>query len=98
MERNRRVTIAWHRAHGPQYLAALARSAGDPDYRIPDRFGDLGRAAAVSLVVTALRTYASPDLLAALDEHEPVFGAAVAGNDTIAELLRTWEESRQPVG
>lgn len=98
VERNRRCTIAWHRARGPEYLAALARSAGDPDYRIPERFGDLDRAAAVRLVVTALRTYASPDLLAALDEHEPVLGAAVAGNDTITELLRTWEESRQPVG
>lgn len=98
VDRHRRFTVAWHRSQGPAYLAALARSARDPDYRIPDSFAGLSRAEAAHRVATAVRACGSPELVAALDEHGPLLARAIAEGDTVEEILRTWEESRQPVG
>jgi len=98
VERHRRFTVAWHRSQGPAYLAALARSARDPDYRIPDGFAGLPRAEAAHRVVTALRVCGSSELVAALDKHGPLLARAIAEGETVEEILRTWEESRQPVG
>ncbi len=94
----RAFTVAWHRAQGPAYLAALARSARDPDYRIPRVFAGIDRAQAADRLAAVLRAVASDELVADLDEHGHGLRRAIVGGDDIDELIDLWEGSRLLAG
>ena len=98
VESHRRFTIAWHRGGGPAYLAAVARSVRDPDFRIPRRLAGVDRAEAVHRLTAALRATGTPDLLADLDLWGESLGHVLAEADTVEQLLEKWVVARQLVG
>ncbi|MCW5556768.1 MAG: hypothetical protein KIT22_02835 [Verrucomicrobiae bacterium] len=97
VERRRRFTVAWQRSQGPAYLAALARSARDPAFRIPQRIRGVDRTGAARYMADALRISGSPALVKDLDALGPALMEALIGGDTVGEILRHWEEARLAV-
>jgi hypothetical protein len=97
VNRGRRFTVAWHRAQGPAYLAALARSARDPSYRIPQRINGVSRNESARRLADALRRSGSPTLTADLQRLGPALAASLVRGDTIAEVLHQWEDARLAV-
>lgn len=85
----RRVTVAWHRAQGPAWLAALARGARHADYRLPDEIAGVTRAAAFTQVHAALAQYGGEALRADLAAWSASLRAAFADSRTTGELLDT---------
>lgn len=98
VERRRRFTVAWQRCQGPAYLTALARSARDPAYRIPQRIRGISRADAARHIADALRVSASPALAQDLEALGPALADALVQGDTVSEILRQWEEARLNAG
>ncbi|MGD9702226.1 MAG: hypothetical protein AB7Q42_13630 [Acidimicrobiia bacterium] len=94
----RRFTVAWHRSQGPAYVAALARSARDPSFRIPRTFAGVERSVATRQLSDALRRLGSHELVADLDSWGPPLQRALSEGDSVAELIEIWEDSRQPAG
>ncbi|MFE0100605.1 hypothetical protein [Streptomyces sp. NPDC059009] len=85
----RRVTVAWHRAQGPAWYAALARGARHGDYQLPADIGGVTRAAAYSRMVAVLAQYGSEDLCADLAQWHEQLRTAFTGARTTGELLDT---------
>jgi hypothetical protein len=98
VNRGRRFTAAWHRAQGPAYLAALARSARDPIYRIPQRINGVARHEAARRLADALRRTGSAALTTDLQALGPALASSLIHGDTIAEVLQQWEEARLVAG
>jgi hypothetical protein len=98
VNRGRRFTVAWHRAQGPAYLAALARSAHDQSYRIPQRINGVSRNEAARRLADALRRSASAAFAADLQTLGPALTSALIRGDTIGEVLQEWEEARLAAG
>ncbi len=94
VNQRRRFTVAWQRYQGPAFLAAFARSAHDPLYRIPAAIHGVTRREAAQHVASALRATASAPLRADLEVHGPALAAAFVERDTLAEMLQTWEDAR----
>jgi hypothetical protein len=94
---HRRVTIAWHRGKGPAWLAAFARSARHPEYRLPVEIDGVSRLRAVSDLHAALLVAGSDELRAEL-RHLPDFVVvALAGCETVEQLLRLIEHEPAPL-
>ncbi|MEU9338557.1 hypothetical protein AB0D49_36315 [Streptomyces sp. NPDC048290] len=83
----RRVTVAWHRAQGPAWAAALLRGARHPGYRLPDRIDGITRAEALTRLRDALDQYGSPALRADLAHWYPPLLAAFTRGHTTRALL-----------
>jgi len=79
----RTFTVAWHRNHGPAWLAALGRSAREPIYRIPNEIEGIPRDVAIHKIATALRAEASLRLREDLDAMLEPLGGALAAADTV---------------
>jgi hypothetical protein len=94
VNQRRRFTVAWQRFQGPAFLAAFARSAQDPLYRIPQQIQGVTRHDAAHHIAEALRLTASPELRADLDAGGPALSAAFLERDTLADMLQTWEDAR----
>ena len=87
----RAVTVAWHRSKGPTFLAALARSAREPAYRIPAEIEGVTREQALRSLGNVFTAYGSPALRAAIEVHGPDLIDAFLGSDTVAEYLEMLE-------
>lgn len=98
VNRGRRFTVAWQRAQGPAFLAALGRSARDPVYRIPRRINGVSRNEAARRLADALRYSGSPALTADLQALGPALSSSLVHGDTLAEVLERWEEARLTAG
>ncbi|WP_369373052.1 hypothetical protein [Streptomyces sp. cg36] len=85
----RRVTVAWHRAQGPAWYAALARGARHTDYRLPADIGGVTRAAAYARMHAVLAQYGGETLRADLAAWSEPLRKAFTGARTTAELLDT---------
>jgi len=83
--------VAWQRNRGPTFLAALARSAKEPIYRIPREIGGVTRKEAVLAMQTLLETHGSESLRADLRSHGAELAGLLARSETAAELIDTWE-------
>jgi hypothetical protein len=96
----RPVTVAWHRSGGPTFLAALARSARVPEYRVPDQVNGVSLAEAAVAMREALLRHGSQRLRDDIDVHGDRLLAAITGQDTAEGLARAWEaqSSPEPVG
>jgi hypothetical protein len=84
---DRHVTVAWHRAQGPAWIAALARSARRPAYLLPHEIEGVTRAEAFTLLHTALSRFGSDGLRADLAEYGERLLTAFSGCRTTGELL-----------
>ena len=87
----RPVTIAWHRGEGPTYLAALARSAKEPAYRVPEAIDGVRRDDAARRLLDSLEEHASPTLAEALRAHRELLFAALGRAETVDELFAELE-------
>ncbi len=83
VQARRGFTVAWHRHHGPAWLAALGRSAREPIYQVPDDIGGVTRANAIARIVEALRVEARDDLRRDLDRLAGPIGTALIGAPTV---------------
>ena len=90
----RRFTVAWQRSQGPAFLAALTRSAQDPDYRIPPSIRGISRRDATHHIEAAMRATGSPQLLRDIDEFGAALANALNQGDSVDEVLGSWETAR----
>jgi hypothetical protein len=84
---DRRVTVAWHRAQGPSWLAALTRSVREPAYRLPAEVAGVTRANALARLRDALHRYGGDALRADIELHYDRLLAAFTNHDTTGDLL-----------
>lgn len=91
----RGFTVAWHRHHGPAWLAALGRSARESIYQLPAEIGGVQRAVAIEEITNALRAEASDLLRADIAALREAVGDALATAGTVDELCDQLE-ARQP--
>jgi hypothetical protein len=94
---HRRVTVAWHRGQGPAWLTAFARSVRHPEYRMPAELGGVSRTQAVSDLHAALLAEGTDELRADLRDLPGFVLSALAGCETVEELLRLVEHEQAPV-
>lgn len=67
----RRVTVTWHRNHGPSFAAALVRSMRVPGYALPDEIEGVSLPTLLVAMATVLELEGSAELAAAVREHRP---------------------------
>jgi hypothetical protein len=91
----RHVTVVWHRIQGPSWLAALTRSAREPDYRIPAEIAGVTRTDALTRLRDVLAQYGSAELRADVGEYFAELLAAFTANHTIDGLLASWRVDAQ---
>jgi hypothetical protein len=88
----RPVTVCWHRHEGPQFLAALARSARVPEYAIPQEIDGIGRRQALEALRDILTRHGSPELARDLARPEMDVFVELAGScDTVQQVVDAWE-------
>jgi hypothetical protein len=92
----RRVTVAWHRGQGQAWLAAFARSARHPDFRLPDEIDGVTRVGAVFRLHAALLVEGSDELQADLRDLPPFLLPALATCETVGQLLGLLEQEHTP--
>jgi hypothetical protein len=88
----RAVTVAWHRNQGPTWLAALARSAREPAYRLPADVAGVTRAEALDGILAALVQHGNEALQRDLDAFGPGLRELWAGRDHTGEMIIALEE------
>jgi hypothetical protein len=91
----RRVTVAWHRGQGPAWLAAFARSARHPDYRLPTEIEGVTRAEALAALHTALLAEGSDEFRASLRELPAFLVPALGECQSVDELLGRLDETTE---
>jgi hypothetical protein len=87
VNRTRPVTVAWHRAQGPAFLATALnelRAGGDS---LPLEVNEQRLDAALERMGAVLSTHGSPALRADIEEHGPPLLAALRASSTLDELL-----------
>lgn len=94
----RPVTIAWHRSQGPSFMAALARSARVPEYRVPRQIEGVSRAQAAAALRAAFARHGSPRLQAALAADGDLLQEAFLRCDTVEDLVQAREASAASSG
>jgi len=91
----RPVTVAWHRSQSPTFMAALARSAKVPEYRIPHEIDGVTREQALLTMRAAFERNGSEELRASIEAYgEPLLELLLRA-ETVAELIEGWK-AREP--
>jgi len=92
---DRHVTVVWHRVHGPSWLAALMRSAREPEYRMPEEIDGVTRTDALTRLREVLAQHGSAELRADVGRYSDELLTAFTTTDTIDELLASWRVDAQ---
>jgi hypothetical protein len=87
----RPVTVAWHRSESPAFMAALARSAKVPEYRVPHEIDGVTREQALLALRNAFERNGSDELRAAIAEHGDRLLELLLRCETVDELIEGWE-------
>jgi hypothetical protein len=87
LHRQRRVTLAWHRNHGPAFVAHGLHSVGNPDYVIPDAIDGVTPVQLMQRMATVLRKYGSAGLVADVDANETAVCEWINGCTSIWQLV-----------
>jgi len=82
----RRVTLAWHRSHGPAWVAHLLNAARDETYDIPAQVDGVGRLELLGLMRDRLAAHGSAALRDDIERHGGAVLASVACGD-LAEIF-----------
>jgi hypothetical protein len=93
----RPVTVAWHRSESPAFMAALARSAKVPEYRIPYEIDGVSRAQALLALRSAFERNGSDELRTTIAEHGDRLLELLLRCETVDELIDGWEASEPHV-
>jgi hypothetical protein len=96
VQRNRAVTVTWHRKQGPAFLAALGRSAKHPEYRIPKEIEGISRTHAFMSMATVLEEHGSEGLREAVRRYSVPLLNLVSRYDTVHAIADALEEQILP--
>jgi hypothetical protein len=97
----RPVTVAWHRARGPDYLAHAAHASHHAGHTVPRRLAGVGRDEALASLQEAFERHGTASLRADLAEHAEELRRLVDEVDDIeqlAERLRAPSPAPTPAG
>jgi hypothetical protein len=83
----RRVTVAWHRAKGPGFMAAVLRGSLEPGWPIPETIDGVTLRAVLGVMRDVLVMEGSPELRQAVDELGPHVLALADGLGSVSELV-----------
>lgn len=87
VNRVRPVTIAWHRAQGPAFLATALNELRAGGESLPLTVNDQWLDAALERIGAALALHGSPALRQELDAHGAALIGAVRASTTVSELI-----------
>jgi hypothetical protein len=87
VNRTRRVTVAWHRAQGPAFLAAALNELRAGGESLPLTVNGQPLDAALDRMAAALALHGSPALRQDLDAHGAALLDAVRASTTVSELI-----------
>lgn len=87
VNRTRRVTVAWHRAQGPAFLAAALNELRAGGESLPLIVNGQPLDAALERIAAALAIHGSPALRQDLDAHGTVLLDAMRASTTVSELI-----------
>jgi hypothetical protein len=82
----RPVTIAWHRVHGPDYLAHAVHASRHADHRVPRAIDGVDREAAFVRLHDALAHHGSDGLRADLERHADEVRRLVVEADNLDDV------------
>jgi hypothetical protein len=94
--RCRAVTVVWHRHRGPNFVALLARSVGDPTSVLPAESGGISLSRLITAMAAALRRHGSPGLRVDVATHEQWLLGVIDGCDSLDDVFARLEED-EPV-
>jgi hypothetical protein len=97
VNRVRRVTLAWHRVHGPDFLAHALHASRHAGYPVPRELDGVERAAAIDRMLEALEQHGSAPLRHDLELHADMVRALVGGADDL-EGLAARLRAAEPTG
>jgi len=83
----RPVTVAWHRAQGPAFLAHALENARNPAHSIPFEIEEVGRRALLERMAEVLTAHGSRGLAAAIAAHREEVLALAGGFEDLHELV-----------
>ena len=89
----RPVTVAWQRGQGPAYVAALARAAREPAYRVPYSVGEISREHLLNRLRVVLIAHGSDALTRDIERFGDDLIAAAIFGDTIERLAENMKQA-----
>ncbi len=87
VNRNRRVTVVWHRNRGPVFLNRAINNARDAEQRIPPEIAGIRREALLERMADVLCLHGSAALRAAIERNRDEMLAHAAEFDSLHELV-----------
>jgi hypothetical protein len=66
---HRQTQVAWHRSHGPAFVAHYTKSARDPEYRVPREIGGMHVENTIVSMAAVLQRYGSQELAKAITDY-----------------------------
>jgi hypothetical protein len=96
VNRVRRVTVAWHRVRGPDFVAHAVHASRHADHHVPREVGGVGRDEAIRQMLDALRQNGSAPLRRDLELHAESVRALVAEVDDLEGLAALTRSRRGP--
>lgn len=91
----RPVTVAWHRAQGPAFLAHAIENARNPAHGVPREIEGVDRETLARRIAAALAEQGSPELRLAMEQWLPFVLEHAEGFDNLHELVAGLE--KEPV-
>jgi hypothetical protein len=96
VNRVRPVTVAWHRVHGPDFLAHALRASRYAAYSVPRELDGVERKAALNRMADVLKEHGSAALRAGIESYGEEMAALLEeANDleSLAERMSAPERS-----
>lgn len=91
VNRKRPVTVAWHRAKGPAFVAHLVENMRNPAHRVPREIDGVDRATLARKIAAALAQHGSAAVAAAVDEWLPFVLEHLCHTDDLHALVSRFE-------
>jgi hypothetical protein len=95
VNRVRPVTVAWHRVHGPDFVAHALHASRHAAYSVPREVQGVQRKAALDLIAEVLKQHGSSKLRETIESHGDEIAALM---DEASDLERLAERMRMPEG
>jgi hypothetical protein len=89
----RPVTVAWHRVHGPDFLAHILHASRYATYSVPREFQGVARDVALARLAEVLKQHGSPALRSGIEAYGDEIAILLAEADDIEMLA---ERMRAP--
>jgi hypothetical protein len=91
---NRQVMVTWRRKQGPAFLAAFAKSAGDPNYKVPKEVNGVSLETLLINMAVVLEEHGSDRLRQAINEHALDVFVYAKECDSLQDLLERMRRER----